>query len=173
MGEWGLRWASGGCVGQGCVSQRRAPPDQYSDGKFVYWLSKLKITKKTGEVSTFLTVAELSAHIANTHVRTLNGSVGQHAHDLIPVVAFIASMPTARQCPTEALDDMMKMCRAGQSVATIFTTLKVPQRIDPTQSRARPTPLWYPVVPHPCGPTPLWPKSVLTYWSRALHDDQQ
>ena len=40
---------------------------QYSDGKFVYWLSKLKITKKAGDVPTFLTVAELCAHIANTH----------------------------------------------------------------------------------------------------------
>ena len=115
---------------------------QYSDGKFVYWLSKLKITKKAGDVPTFLTVAELCAHIANTHVRTLNGSAEEHAHDLIPDVAFIASMPLARQCPTEALDDMMKMRRAGQSVATIFTTLKVPQRIAPTQSLARPTPLW-------------------------------
>ena len=50
----------------------------------------------------------------------------EHAHDLIPDVAFIASIPMACQCPTEALDDMMKMRRAGQSVATIFTTMKVP-----------------------------------------------
>ena len=87
---------------------------------------KLKITKKTGEVPTFLTLAELSAHIANTHVRTLNGSAEEHAHDLIPDVAFISSMPLARKCPIAALEDMMKMRRAGQSVATIFTTMKVP-----------------------------------------------
>ena len=77
-------------------------------------------------------MAELSAHIANTHMHTLNCSVEEHAHDLIPDVAFIASMNVARQCPTEALDDMMKMRRAGQSVATIFTTMKVPQHIGPT-----------------------------------------
>ena len=115
---------------------------QYSDGKFVYWVTNLKVSQKGGMVPAFLTVAELSAHIANTHVRTLNGSAEEHAHDLIPDVAFIASMPLARQCPPEALDDMMKMRRAGQSVATIYTTLKVPQRIAPTQSLARPTPLW-------------------------------
>ena len=127
---------------------------QYTDGKFVYWLSKLKISQKLGEVPTFHTVAELSAHIANTHVRTPNGSAEEHAHDLTPDVAFMASMPMARQCPIEALDDMMKMRRGGQSVATIFTTLKVPQRIGPTQNRARPTPLWFhtPVAPQPYGP---------------------
>ena len=77
-------------------------------------------------VPAFLTVAELSAHIANTHVRNLHGSAQEHAHDLIPDVAFISSMPLARQCPTQALEDMMTMRRAGQSVATIFTTMKVP-----------------------------------------------
>jgi len=99
---------------------------QYSDGKFVYWVANLKVSQKGGMVPAFLTVAELSAHIANTHVRTLHGSAQEHAHDLIPDVAFISSMPLARQCPTEALEDMMKMRRAGQSVATIFTTMKVP-----------------------------------------------
>jgi hypothetical protein len=99
---------------------------QYSDGKFVYWVTNLKVSQKGGMVPAFLTVAELSAHIANTHVRTLHGSAQEHAHDLIPDVAFISSMPLARQCPTEALEDMMKMRRAGQSVATIFTTMKVP-----------------------------------------------
>ena len=99
-------------------------------------------------VPTFLTVAELSAHIANTHVRSaLNGSAQGHAHDLIPDVAFISSMPLARvntrQCPTAALEDMMKMRRAGQSVATMFTTMKVPQRTGTTHT---------PVAPHPCGP---------------------
>jgi hypothetical protein len=99
---------------------------QYSDGKFVYWLTNLKVSQKGGMVPAFLTVAELSAHVANTHVRTLLGSAQEHAHDLIPDVAFISSMPLARQCPTKALEDMMKMRRAGQSVATIFTTMKVP-----------------------------------------------
>ena len=92
----------------------------------MYWLSKLKITKKAGDVPTFLTVAELCAHIANTHVRTLNGSAEEHAHDLIPDVAFISSMPLARQCPTEALEHMTKMRQAGLSVATIFSSMKVP-----------------------------------------------
>ena len=103
----------------------------------MYWLSKLKITKKAGDVPIFLTVAELCSHIANTHVRTLNGSAEEHAHDSIPDVAFIASKPLARQCPTEALDDMMKMRRAGQSVATIYRTLKVPQRAEPNGICAR------------------------------------
>jgi hypothetical protein len=99
---------------------------QYSDGKFVYWVTNLKVSQKGGMVPAFLTVAELSAHIANTHVRTLHGSAQERAHDLIPDVAFISSMPLARQCPTEALEDMMKMRQAGQSVATIFSTMKVP-----------------------------------------------
>ena len=129
---------------------------QYSDGKFVYWVTKLTTSMKYGVVPTFLIVAELSAHIANTHVRTLNGSAQEHAHDLIPDVAFISPMPLARKCPTAALEpeDMMKMRRAGQSVATIFTTMKVPQRIGTTHNPAGPTPLrpHTPVASHPCGP---------------------
>ena len=42
-------------------------------------------------VPTFLTVAELSAHIANTHVRTLDGSAQEHAHDVIHFVHAFGS----------------------------------------------------------------------------------